>query len=129
MGSPHVRGQPPGGTLRLFIDGVLVASQSRPTFYSLPNTQCLIGRIGVSSYEYPAKMTVDEIALVIGEAVETADHAVRTTPFPAPDAAQGYQMTQSALIRERSVHRLLPVRPEPTSSTWRTAASTASWAP
>jgi hypothetical protein len=44
-------------------------------------------------------MTVDEIALVIGEAVETADHAVRTTPFPAPDAAQGYQMTQSALIR------------------------------
>jgi hypothetical protein len=53
-------------------------------------------------------MTVDEIALVIGEAVETADHAVRTTPFPAPDAAQGYQMTQSALIRELSVHRLLP---------------------
>lgn len=99
-GSPHTfEVSRQAGTLRLFIDGVLVASQSRPTFYSLPNTQCLIGRIGVSSYEYPAKMTVDEIALVIGEAVETADHAVRTTPFPAQDAALGYQMTQAAAFQ------------------------------
>lgn len=99
-GAPHTfEVSRQAGTLRLFVDGVLAASQSRPTFYSLPNTQCFIGRIGVSSYEYPAKMTVDEIALVIGEPVETADHAVRTTPFPTPDAAQGYQMPQGALIR------------------------------
>lgn len=87
------------GMLRLFIDGILVASQSRPTFYSIPTAQCLIGRIGVPSYEYPAKMTVDEIALVVGESVETADHAVRTTPFPAPDAAKGFELTPPAIIR------------------------------
>lgn len=87
------------GILRLFIEGILVASQSRPVFYSRPDDFCMVGRIGVAGYEYPAKVTVDEIALVVGEAVETADHAVRTTPFPAPDAAKAFELTPSAVIR------------------------------
>lgn len=110
-GLPHtVEVSRQAGTVRVFFDGVQIASASRPSFYSNPTAQCLIGRIGVTGYEYPSKLILDEIALVIGEAVETADHAVRTTPFPEPSFTCK-SLPPTAVIKGAS-RGLVTVRPQ-----------------
>ena len=87
------------GLLRIFVDGVLVNSQSRPSFYSNPTAKNFIGQIGVTGYQYPAKMTLDEVALVVGEAVETDTHPARTTPIPAPPDAPSFAPRSQLVIR------------------------------
>ncbi|MFZ2990900.1 LamG-like jellyroll fold domain-containing protein [Ideonella sp.] len=80
--------------IRVFVNGAVVASATYATIYNSTTQQTLIGRIGVSGYEYPFNGLIDEIALVTGESVEEAAHSVRTTPFDDPvlNATAGEQL-------------------------------------
>lgn len=77
----HIACSRSSGTVRLFLDGVQVASGSYPTTY-VTTAQTTVGSYGVSGFPYPVKGSLNDVWLVIGEAVHTSGFTPETDYLP-----------------------------------------------
>lgn len=79
----HVAVSRESGTLRMFVDGVLVGSTSDSSNYSNATTVCAIGaQHTIRNASYDFKGQIDELRITKGIARYTANFTPPTAPFP-----------------------------------------------
>lgn len=78
----HIAVTRQGGTLRMFVDGVLVGSGSSPANYTSATSPLSIGYQEGGSARYPMQGEIDEIRITKGLARYTANFTPPATRFP-----------------------------------------------
>jgi hypothetical protein len=80
----HVACSRSSGTVRLFLDGVLIGTPlSMPSTYVSTAAQ-MVGGYGVSGFPYPFKGSINDAWVVVGEAYRTANFTPETAYLPDP---------------------------------------------
>ncbi len=80
----HVAASRSGGTVRIFLNGVQVASGTLTGTYANSSAALTVGGIDVSGYTYTLKGLINDAQLIVGQAVRTANFTPETAYLPSP---------------------------------------------